>query len=89
MANTASAKKQVRQNEKHRLRNQAVRTRTRNAVKKARVALAGDDAQVAAEATQQAVVQLDRAATKGIIHKNAASRSKSRLMKQLAALHGK
>lgn len=89
MANTKSAKKQARQNERHRLRNKAVRTRTRNAVKKARVALASGDSQMAAEATGHAVAQLDRAASKGIIHKNAASRSKSRLMRQLAVLQGK
>lgn len=74
MPNLASAKKRLRQNEKKRLRNTAAKTRIKTEVKKA---IAG--------AENVAVSVIDRAAAKGIIHKNAAARKKSRLAKRLAA----
>ncbi|HEX8462988.1 MAG TPA: 30S ribosomal protein S20 [Abditibacterium sp.] len=73
MPNLPSAKKRLRQDEKKRLRNQAAKTRIKTEVKKA---LAGAD--------NLAVSVIDRAAAKGIIHKNAAARKKSRLAKRLA-----
>ena len=75
MPNTASAKKRLRQNEKKRLRNMAAKSRIRTETKKA---LGGGDVSTAFSA-------IDRAAAKGIIHKNAAARRKSRLAKRLAA----
>ena len=83
MANTASAKKRIRQNAKRRTRNQVWRTRARTHIKRARVALEQDPAEAAQAAVQLAVRELDRAASKGVIHKRNASRRKSRLMKQL------
>ena len=74
MPNLASAKKRLRQNAKRQLRNQIAKTRIKTEVKKA---IAGD--------TNVAVSVIDRAAAKGIIHKNAAARKKSRLAKRLAA----
>ena len=86
MANTLSAKKRIRQNEKRRQRNQAVQTRTRTYTKRARQALEAGDVAEAEEAVKAAAAQLDRAASKGVIHENNAARRKSRLMKQLAAV---
>ncbi len=86
MANIKSQIKRNRQNEKRRLRNRVVRGSARKAVSKARVAIhAGEELQ-AREAVLLAVSTLDKAAEKGVIHKNNAARRKSRLMKRLAAL---
>lgn len=89
MANTASAQKRIRSNERKRVHNQQTRTRTRSAVRGAREGLAGTDAAAARTATLAAVSALDKAAEKGVIHKNNAARRKSRLMKKLAALEAK
>jgi small subunit ribosomal protein S20 len=86
LANTESAKKQARQNEKRQRRNQPLRTRSRSYVKKAREMLQAGDHEAAAQAVRLAVAQLDRAAAKGAIHPRNAARRKSRLMKQLAAI---
>lgn len=84
MANTLSAKKRNRQNEKLRQRNKAIRTRARNFVKRARLAIESGDMDEAAVAVRKAASELDRAATKGVIHENNAARRKSRLMQALA-----
>ncbi len=60
-----------------------VRTSTRTFVKKARAAIASSKLTGADEALQNAIRALDKAAAKGVIHKNAAARRKSRLMKAL------
>ncbi|MEE9216495.1 MAG: 30S ribosomal protein S20 [Anaerolineales bacterium] len=86
MANTLSAKKRIRQNEKRRVRNKADRTRTRNQVRMARAALESGDSEAASAAVHLAASELDRAAAKGVFHSKNAARRKSRLMKQLAAL---
>ena len=86
MANTKSAIKRIRQNEKRRVRNRVYRGRARTFVKRARLALESGDVEVARTATMQAVSELDKAAQKGVLHDNNASRRKGRLMKQLAAL---
>lgn len=83
MANTASAKKRIRQNLKRRTRNQTWRTRARTYIKRARMAMTQDSAESARGAVQEAIRELDRAASKGVIHKRNAARRKSRLMKQL------
>jgi small subunit ribosomal protein S20 len=75
MPNLRSAKKRLRQNVKKQLRNQIVKTRVKTETKKA---LGGADARTAFSA-------LDRAGAKGVIHKNAVARRKSRLAKRLAA----
>lgn len=89
MANTASAQKRIRSNERKRVRNKITRTRARSAVKAAVDTVIGTDAAAARKETLVAISELDRAAEKGVIHKNNAARRKSRLMKKLAALEAK
>lgn len=84
MANTKSAIKRIRQNEKRRLRNRIVKSQTRTYVKKAIKAIDGKDQEAAKAAALIAVKALDKAAEKGILHKNNAARRKSRLMRRLA-----
>ncbi len=86
MANIKSQIKRNRQNEKRRVRNRVYRGRARTFVTRARQALESDNPETAKAAVIQAVSELDKAAEKGIIHKNNAARRKSRLMKRLAAL---
>jgi small subunit ribosomal protein S20 len=86
LANIKSQIKRNRQNEKRRVANRVARGLARSAVSKARVAIATGDQAVSQEAVLEAISQLDRAAQKGIIHKNNAARRKSRLMKRLAGL---
>lgn len=84
MANTKSALKAIRQNERRRVRNRVIRTSTRTQVKRAVQASESGSAD-AEQQLRQAVSALDKAAGKRIIHKNAAARRKSRLMKKLKA----
>ena len=86
MANIKSALKRNKQNEKRRQRNRVYRGQARTYVSRARVALNGQDLQAAEAATLEAVAALDKAAQKGVIHKNNAARRKSRLMKRLAKM---
>jgi small subunit ribosomal protein S20 len=86
LANTRSAIKRIRQNQKRRLRNRYFRGRARTTIKQARQAISAEDLETAREKTLEAIRALDKAAVKGVIHKNNASRRKSRLMKQLTAL---
>ena len=81
MANTKSAMKRIRQGEKRRVRNRTIRSQVRTAVKTARTA--GADALRTAVA--EAIRALDRAVTKGVIHRNTAARKKSALARRLAA----
>ena len=85
MANIKSQIKRNKQNEKRRLRNKAVRSEMRTRVKSAEAAVGNDNAQATANL---ALSKIDKAANTGIIHKNAAARRKSRLMKRLARLAG-
>ncbi|GAP18523.1 30S ribosomal protein S20 [Levilinea saccharolytica] len=86
MANIKSQIKRNKQNEKRRVRNRVFRGKARTFVGKARLAINTGDQDNAAEAVRVAVSALDKAAEKGIIHKNNAARRKSRLMKRLAEL---
>jgi len=86
LANTRSAIKRIRQNQKRRLRNRLFRGRARTNIKQARQAISAEEMESARVNTMDAVRALDKAAAKGVLHKNNASRRKSRLMKQLAAL---
>jgi small subunit ribosomal protein S20 len=86
MANHKSALKRIRQNAKRREYNRAFRSRARTLVKTAKTAIEGGEAPSAEEATRLAVQDLDKAASKGVIHKRNAARRKSRLMKQLNAI---
>ena len=84
MPNNASAAKQMRQEKKRRLHNRMVKSTVKTQVTKARQAIAsGVDPEAAVRA---AASELDRAAKKGVIHRNNAARRKSRLMKQLNKL---
>ena len=80
MPNLPSAKKRLRQNAKKRLRNQIAKTRIKNTTRKA---LEASAAPLSDEA-KDAVRAIDKAAAKGIIHRNTAARKKSRLAKRLA-----
>ena len=83
MPNNAAAEKRMRQEKKRRLRNRMVKSIVKTHITKARQAIASRaDAQ---ETVRAAVSELDRAAKKGVIHRNNAARRKSRLMKQLNA----
>lgn len=83
MANTKSAKKRMRQNEKRRVRNRMVRSQVRTAVKIARTAVTGGGE--ARAAVLEAIRALDKAVTKGIVHRNTAARKKSALARRLAS----
>jgi small subunit ribosomal protein S20 len=85
VANIKSQIKRNRQNEKARLRNKAVRSELRTRTKNA-VTAAEEGAENLVAATQLAIKKLDKAAAKGVIHKNQAARRKSRLMAQIAKL---
>lgn len=89
MANIKSQIKRNKQNEKRRLRNRNFRGAARTAVNKARVELGTGDVAGSKEAVLEAISRLDKAAEKGIIHKNNAARRKSRLVKALSALEAK
>lgn len=80
---TLSAEKRVRQNEKRRLRNRVYRTRARTLVKRTRRLVAEGELEAAEQVALQACRALDKAASRGVIHKNSAARRKSRLMKHL------
>ncbi|MCM8749761.1 30S ribosomal protein S20 [Thermomicrobiaceae bacterium CFH 74404] len=86
MPNTKSAAKRARQAEKRRLRNRVYRSAARTYIKKAERLMAAGDLEAAARAIGDAISTLDRAAIKGIIHKNNAARRKSRLMKKFNRL---
>jgi small subunit ribosomal protein S20 len=88
VAHSKSALKRWRQNEAHRERNKPVRTGARTAVKKARSLIAAGGGDEAAAAIREAASILDRAAKRNVIHPNAASRQKSRLMRHLNATAG-
>ncbi len=86
MANTKSAKKRVRRNERRRVQNRVHTVKARTQVRLARAEMEGGDVETSAQAVREAIKALDMAASKGVIHKKNASRRKSRLMKQLAKL---
>ena len=84
MANIKSQIKRNRQNESRRLRNRNVRGAARTAVNQARTAFEANEPETK-EAILKAISVLDKAAEKGVIHKNNAARRKGRLMKKLAS----
>ena len=81
LANIKSQIKRNRQNDKRRLRNRVYRGQTRNVVRDARTAIESGDEEVSRKSLLQAISALDKAAEKGVLHKNNAARRKSRLMK--------
>ncbi|HQR31005.1 MAG TPA: 30S ribosomal protein S20 [Anaeromyxobacteraceae bacterium] len=84
MANTRSAEKRNRQAQKRRARNQGVRTRVKSAVKKVRETLERGDTVAAQEAFKQAARVIDQASSKGVVHRNTASRKIGRLARAVA-----
>ncbi len=86
MANTASARKRIRQTAKRTARNQARKSRMRTFVKKVETACATGDKAAAAEALRLAQPEMQRAAGKGVIHRNTVSRKLSRLAARVKAL---
>jgi small subunit ribosomal protein S20 len=86
MANTASARKRIRQTLRRTERNQARKSRMRTFVKKVETAIAGGDKDVASAAFRSAQPELQRAAGKGVIHRNTIARKLSRLSARIKAL---
>ncbi|MEV7089550.1 30S ribosomal protein S20 [Streptomyces sp. NPDC093085] len=88
MANIKSQIKRNKTNEKARLRNKAVKSSLKTAIRKAREAAAAGDVEKATAASREASRQLDKAVSKGVIHKNAAANKKSALAAKVATLQG-
>ncbi len=85
MANIKSQIKRNRQNEKRRLRNRTVRSEVNTRTKAALAAVDHDD-EVSDETLRLAIKRIDKAAAKGVIHKNTAARRKSRLVREIQRL---
>jgi small subunit ribosomal protein S20 len=81
MAHTRSAIKRIRQAERRRVRNQMVKSRVKTLIKRARTLIEAGDVEQARLSVGDAISALDRAAERGILHRNNAARRKSRLMK--------
>lgn len=86
MANTKSAEKAARQAEKHRVRNVALRSRMRTAVRNVTTAVVGGNKEAAQSSYTQAVPIIDSLVSKQIIHRNKAARHKSRLAARIRAM---
>jgi small subunit ribosomal protein S20 len=86
VANSAQARKRVRQSEKARRHNASRRSMMRTSLKKIVYAIENGDKEAAAEAYKAAVPVIDRMANKGLIHANKAARHKSRLNAQIKAM---
>ena len=89
MANIKSQIKRNKQNEKARLRNKAVKSSLKTAVRKFREAAESGDKDTAVALGRDASKKLDKAASKGVIHKNQAANRKSSIAKQAATLAAK
>ncbi|MGX1565289.1 30S ribosomal protein S20 [Streptomyces sp. NPDC055506] len=88
MANIKSQIKRIKTNEKARQRNKAVKSSLKTVIRKAREAAAAGDVEKATEYQRVAARQLDKAVSKGVIHKNQAANKKSALAQKVAALKG-
>ena len=86
MANTASAKKAVRKIERRTAVNTARRSRVRSFIRKVNEAVASGDAEAAKAALSQAEPEIMRASSKGVLHRNTAARTVSRLAKRVKAV---
>jgi len=86
MANTASARKRIRQTEKRTERNRSRRSRVRGFLRKVELAIAGGDKSAAADAFRAAQPEMQRAADKGVYHDNTVARKLSRLSARIKAL---
>lgn len=83
MANTKSAKKRAEKSAAQRIKNRTMRSRMRTAVRKLRAAVASGDEKMAQELLPLTIKVVDSSAQKGIIHRNTAARTKSRLVAAL------
>lgn len=81
MANIKSSKKDIKRSERKRLVNQGVRSALKTHIKKTKTAAAAGDPEATAQALVVAIKSLDKAVQRGILHKNAAARRKSRVAK--------
>ena len=86
MANTAQARKRARQAEATRKRNASLKSELRSAVKRVKKAISAGDKAAATKTLQASQSVIDRIADKKIVHKNAASRTKSRLAQAIKAM---
>jgi small subunit ribosomal protein S20 len=86
VANIKSQIKRIKQNEKRHQRNKAVKSELKTLVRKFREAAEAGDKETAIEASRVAARKLDKAASKGVIHKNQAANRKSSIMKKAASL---
>lgn len=85
MANTKSAAKRARQTKTRTLRNRSILTGLKTEQRRLRTAMAGTDKGVTQTAYRALISEIDSAAKRGVIHRNAANRSKSRITRRLAA----
>jgi len=83
LANKMAAAKYIRASQRRRLRNKPVRSRARTTVREAQVAISSGDLNESEPLVREALVALDRAAQRGVIHANNAARRKSRLLRHL------
>ncbi len=86
MANIKSAKKRILVNRTKAERNKAIRSKVKTAIKKVEAAVAASDKAVAQDALKVATVEISKACTKGVYHKNNAARKISRLTKMVNTL---
>ena len=85
MPNTNTAKKRLRQNVTHRLRNRSIKSEIRSVLRKIREAVTAGDIEQSESQCRLVAAKLDRAAARNIIHPNRAARIKSRLQRQIKA----
>ncbi|NGO69504.1 30S ribosomal protein S20 [Streptomyces boncukensis] len=88
MANIKSQIKRIKTNEKARQRNKAVKSELKTAIRRTREAVAAGDQAKAFEAQKTAARKLDKAVSRGVLHKNNAANKKSALAKHVASLQG-
>lgn len=86
MAHTASAKKRNRQSKQRNLRNRSVKHEIKTLIRRVLVAVEAKDSAAATRELQLAAQKLDKAASRRIVHRNAAARTKSRLATRVASL---
>ena len=86
MANIKSARKRARQSVRLREHNMSMRTTARSAIKEVKKAIASGDKKAAAAALVKSQAAIDRVAAKGVLHRNAAARHKSRLAHAIKAI---
>ncbi|WP_367567864.1 30S ribosomal protein S20 [Lacrimispora sp.] len=86
MANIKSAKKRILVNETKAARNKAIRSKVKTSIKKVEAAIAAGDKAAAQASLLSAITEIDKATTKGVYHKNTASRKVSRITKAVNAI---